>query len=243
MVTYHYWLKELLKLPVKLATGIDIEELNGADSNGVKFDRKMLYKLSDLEEPGDYAIYDIKKFKKKSWDYLGLFLNRNTLVLGVELGGDLRQILTEMAVPFVNFWFHPFKLMDDIFFLVNTNNEILYKKILKYQLPDSFIRFQAIYWKERISRFPPPSPFHPPLHIPKIHVCLLDKLCKTEVFLMGKDFLTYWILKKESRNFHNNMKQYIMFLIHVFNIINISKNILNVQRIFIRYPMCLRIIC
>ena len=145
-VVYHSWLMKLLRIPLKLSTGLDILPLEGL------FSRKEFYKLSGFDEPGNYANYDISVFNERSWNYVRSFLNSNVFVVGVELGLGIRRFLSQENINFINFCFHPYKLMDDIYFLVNTNNQEVYEKINKYKLPNEVMQFRAIYWKERINR-------------------------------------------------------------------------------------------
>jgi len=151
--TYHLWLYQILKTPIERSTGLPCIPLENFSGNNDKpFSRTEFYHRSNLQEPGDYAIYDLNEFSEDSWKYLRSYINDNSLILGVELGEDIRNKLTEFNIPYISFWFHPFKLFDDAFFLLTTNNESVYEKLKAYKKSESCFFSAARYWKAVILR-------------------------------------------------------------------------------------------
>lgn len=146
--TYHYYAVDLFKSQVKLATGLEIVELRTLkNSNGEEFSRQKFYDLSNYTPiEKNYFSYDINKIKQPSFDYLKTFLDENTFVFGFEMGLELRKILTDLNVNFVNFWYHSWKLFDDAFLMINTNNKEIYDKLQQYKVPKEKFEFYAKYW-------------------------------------------------------------------------------------------------
>lgn len=147
--TYHWYAVDLMRSQIKLSTGMDVIELcELKNEDGERFSRKIFYKLSGYEDIAtSYFSYDLSKITQKSIDYLKRFIDSNTFVLGFEIGLDLRKILTDMNVNFINFWYHAWKLFDDSFLMLNTNNEDIYNKLQQYKVPEEKFRFCAKYWK------------------------------------------------------------------------------------------------
>lgn len=147
--TYHYYAVDIFKPLVKLATGLEIVELRTLkNSNGEVFSRQKFYDLSDYSNiEKSYFSYDIKKIKQPSIDYLKTFIDQDTFIFGFELGLELRKILTNLNINFINFWYHSWKLFDDAFLMINTNNNELYNKLNKYKVPIEKFSFYANYWK------------------------------------------------------------------------------------------------
>ena len=135
--SYHRWIMDLLEPAVKSVIGKPIIDfVNLTNDHGERFNRDYFYELSDINNVTDgYYSYDMKKINKKSWKYFFSFINTEDFILGVELGIDLRQVLTNNKIIFINFWFHSFHLFDDMFLMLNTNNMELYSRIKKYQIP------------------------------------------------------------------------------------------------------------
>ena len=135
--TWHSYIADILSPAIELACNkkiIFITEIK--NDKGSYFDRDKFYALSDISDVTfSYYSYDVKKIKKASWDYLFSFINPDDFIIGCELGLSLRQYLTKSNIKFINFWFHSFKLFDDICFMLNTNSESIFKKIKNYQIP------------------------------------------------------------------------------------------------------------
>lgn len=147
--TYHYWSVELINPIIKMVTNqpiIELKNLQNADNE--VFSREKFYSLSEINQVADaYYNYDVSLLKKESIDYLKSFLNENTLVIGSELGIELKKILTDLNIPFINLWFHSWKLFDDSFFMVNTNNKTIFDVLQKYKVDRLQFDFYANYWK------------------------------------------------------------------------------------------------
>lgn len=146
--TYHYYAVDLFKSQVKLATGLEIVELRTLkNAQGEVFSRQKFYELSGYKEIAQsYFSYDITKIQQPSYDYLKTFLNEDTFVFGFEMGLELRKILTGFNINFINFWYHSWKLFDDAFLMINTNNRDIFNKLERYKVPCEKFEFYAKYW-------------------------------------------------------------------------------------------------
>ena len=147
--TYHVWLFDLFK-PLFEECGIMefCEIKNLKNSQGKLFSRTHFFKLSGIENAENaYFSYDISKISKASIDYLKTFFNKDVFVFGVELGMDLRKILSEQNCTFLNLWIHSFKLFDDVLLMFNTNSKAIYENLEKYKVSYEKMRFNANYYK------------------------------------------------------------------------------------------------
>lgn len=131
------YLANILQPAFSMACGKRIDLfVNLRDRYGNSFDREKFFALSNVYNiPEAYYLYDMSVINQKSWDYLFSFINQGDLVIGIEMGLDLRRELSKNGIIFINFWFHSFKLFDDICFMLNTNDKTIFKRIKKYQIP------------------------------------------------------------------------------------------------------------
>ena len=149
--TYHSWLIKIINSIQKYATNTDIIEFKYYKKNSICFDRNLFYKLSLIENIDEqYYLYDIEKIDDKSWNYFFDFIGEDVFIIGFELGLDLRKKLTENGINYINFWIHSFKLFDDIAFLINTNNENIFKELQNYKIPKLKFQIYTDYWKANI---------------------------------------------------------------------------------------------
>lgn len=147
--TYHWWVIDLLNPIINIAINQNVVQLcDWKNADGEIFSRDKFYELSGINNQTEaYYHYDVSKIKPTSIDYLKSFINENTFVIGIELGIELKNILTNLNIPFINLWFHSWKLFDDAFFMINTNDEDIFKVLKKYQVPHDEFLFYANYWK------------------------------------------------------------------------------------------------
>lgn len=136
-LAYHLWVADMIQPAIQLSTGVKFQEFIKIKNKEDKtFNRNYFYELSSITDVSlSYYPYDIKKITEKSWDYFFSFIDQDDLLIGVELGTDLREILTTRGIQFINFWFHSFHLFQDWCFMLNTNDKKLYDKIRKYIIP------------------------------------------------------------------------------------------------------------
>ncbi|MDR2526567.1 MAG: alpha-2,8-polysialyltransferase family protein, partial [Rickettsiales bacterium] len=59
----------------------------------------------------------------------------------------MRQLLDEIGVTFVNLWFAPYKLFEDEFFILNTNDESIFYKLINYKTPEEHFYYYGNYYK------------------------------------------------------------------------------------------------
>lgn len=140
--TYHFWFVKLLKRLIYYATNLEILELKD-----LNFDRKEFFNksaITDIKE--SYYLYDISSIKKESINYLNEFVDSDCLIIGIELGEDIKNIFNNLNVSFINFWFHPYKLFDDMIFMLNTNNVNIFNILTKYKIPEEYFYFYADYF-------------------------------------------------------------------------------------------------
>ena len=146
--TYHYWSIDLFNPIIEAVTNQQVVELkNLRNNNGEFFSRVKFYELSNISDITDsYYNYEIKKISQDSINYLKSFLNRDTFIIGIELGKELRQLLTSLGCPLISLWFHSWKMFDDAFFMINTNSKDIFEILSKYKVPKLKFDFYAKYW-------------------------------------------------------------------------------------------------
>ena len=141
--TNHFWFVELFKNLILDSTKIEVLSLDK-----IGFSRDEFFKLSGIRNiASSYYNYDISKVTQESINYLKHFIDEDTLIIGVEIALDLRNILDKLGITFINFWFASYKLFDDIHFMINTNNLKIYEKLQNYKIPKEQFYFYANYWK------------------------------------------------------------------------------------------------
>ena len=95
---------------------------------------------------------DFAGIRDASWEYFRSFFDEETVFVASEFGIDLREKLTELGLTYVNFWFHPYKLLNDAFFLVGTNSSAIFQKLETYRVPSSRLRFYCEYYAQLAAR-------------------------------------------------------------------------------------------
>jgi len=147
--TYHWWAIDLLNPVIENAVHKRVKPLcQLTNRHGETFSRDQFYALSGItDQTLAYYHYEISKIKPASIDYLKSFIDEKTFVIGIELGLELKNILTALKIPFLNLWFHSWKLFDDAFFMFNTNDADVFRVLKKYQVPREKFVFYAHYWK------------------------------------------------------------------------------------------------
>jgi hypothetical protein len=136
---------------IKIATGIDTKRLQDLGFNQDFFmEKSELIKQTEIVNNFDYFFYKNFQISKESLNYLKKNLE-NSLLLTYEFQRKPLECLEKTNTDYINFWTHPFKLMDDLLVSIETNNRSIYKKLKKYQVRKEKFRLYGSYWKQRIS--------------------------------------------------------------------------------------------
>ena len=151
---FHLEFFSLLSVVIEDACGIKPVSISECtDSAGRKFSRKEFFSLSGVNSPApSYYLYDINKISQASWDYFSSFFDADTLFVASEFGLDLREKLTQLGVTYINFWFHPFKLLNDAFFLVGTNAPDIFEQLEKFKVDRAKMRLYGEYYVQLAQR-------------------------------------------------------------------------------------------
>jgi len=115
------WLKDLLRRPLRSATGFELEAFSSGSGS---LDRERFFSLSGLplDAAATHAWYDVESITPASRGYLQEFIERDTLVVGYELSRQTRQLLTQMGVVYIDAWLHPVRFLDDVLFAFGSNS-------------------------------------------------------------------------------------------------------------------------
>ena len=148
----HNWLLELLSRTICKVSNLKIETLQNEIVDGLCFSRSEFWARSKKSFQGNYSTYNISDISEESETYLLKYLSSETLVLGVELGLDFRCLLDKHGIPFINFWFHPYKLLDDAMLLLNTNMKKVFDAFQEFRVEESKLYGYADYFRVKSKR-------------------------------------------------------------------------------------------
>lgn len=145
---FHEEIFELLQIPLESGTQSRLEMICGCKNQaGEIFSRKRFLGLSGFDNvPDTYFACDLQKISAASVAYFKSFFDNDTVFIGCELGLELRNWLTQNGYAYVNFWYHPFKLLDDIFFLVGSNVQDVYDMLMSCRVDRRKLEFHARYY-------------------------------------------------------------------------------------------------
>ena len=145
---HHYWCVDIFNPIIEYVTNkqiIDLYSIKNAQNEN--FSREKFFELSGITDiQVVYYNYDISRLKKASFDYLQSFIDKDTFIIGVELGKEIRDIFTKLGIPYISFWGHSWKLFDDLFFMLNTNQQNIFDIFQKYKVPKYKFDFYANYY-------------------------------------------------------------------------------------------------
>ncbi len=148
------WLYHILKFPLSASTSLDIEVLNWENKQGA-FDSKKFYSLNNHKSmPKDWIeLYHSENYTEESLSYLQSFFE-NTLVIGFELPEIFMKMFDELNIVYIDLIIHPVRYLDDIFFGMRTNNELIFQKLKQYQLHSQVFSIYAGVHHASVSRMP-----------------------------------------------------------------------------------------
>lgn len=145
---HHYWCVDIFNPIIEYVTNKQIIDLYSIKNDqNENFSREKFFELSGITDIQIvYYNYDISRLKKASFDYLQSFIDKDTFIIGVELGKEIRDIFTKLGIPYISFWGHSWKLFDDLFFMLNTNQQNIFDIFQKYKVPKYKFDFYANYY-------------------------------------------------------------------------------------------------
>lgn len=151
---FHKEFFSLVSIVIEEASGVKPVSISQcADRNGDRFSRKRFFELSGIGDPAPmYFLYDINRISAESWEYFSSFFDAETFFVGMEFGLELREKLTGLGITYVNFWFHPFKLLGDAFFLVGTNSASVFAELEKFKVCRARMRVHGEYYAQLAMR-------------------------------------------------------------------------------------------
>jgi len=145
---YHRWLPDFFRPIWKAVTSTpvgDFCQLKNRDCQ--TFSREQFFALSGISDvKPTYFSYDSVCLSEASKDYLRSFLD-DVIIIGLELGAGLRELLTSLDVTYLSMSFHSFKLLDDLPLLFTTNRSDLFSCLESYRIPSVCFEASANYWK------------------------------------------------------------------------------------------------
>jgi hypothetical protein len=135
------WIQNLLTRPIRRATGLQPTAFFGTDHGVEGLNRGEFFRRSGLVFDGDsrFLAYDAEDLSEASLAMLSRYLSRDTLLIGYEFSEPTRQVLTRMGIPFIDFWLHPVRFLDDLLFGFYASDPAVYHALLSFSInPDVF---------------------------------------------------------------------------------------------------------
>ena len=82
-------------------------------------------------------------------NYLNKYLS-NSILLCFEFQKEALKYLEKAGITYINFWNHPFKLLDDLAIYIETNSKKIQSKLRHYEIPKEKFNLYAKYWQQRL---------------------------------------------------------------------------------------------
>jgi hypothetical protein len=112
------WIQRLLSRPVRRAAGLEPGRFLGTDDGAEGLDRGEFFRRSGLAfDPGArFLPFLPEELSEASLAMLSPHLSADSLLIGYELAEPTRRVLARLGVPFIDFWLHPVRFLDDLLF-------------------------------------------------------------------------------------------------------------------------------
>ncbi|MHC1727609.1 MAG: hypothetical protein AB9866_16670 [Syntrophobacteraceae bacterium] len=139
------WMLDLLRRPIKQATGILPSSFSSSLMNSQTLSRAHFFELSDIKLDVDATQFwfDDAAVTSESLDYLARHLGPEDLVVGYELSEQLRRLLDCIEVPWVDIWLHPIRFLDDILFAFSASERSVYDAMRSFHIAEDVFYLYA----------------------------------------------------------------------------------------------------
>ncbi len=125
--------------------GFEVEPLKS------NFQRSKFFKLSNIENQAPRYFRPSTKISSESKDYLKSKVG-DSIIFGFELNKQSKDLFNEIGARYINCWIHPFKLLDDLAFAFESNDDQIKKSLESFSQPKEKLELYANYWKVRVKR-------------------------------------------------------------------------------------------
>ncbi len=136
------WLHRLIERQLQLATGLRPRLLILDPDNGI--DAHEFYRKQGIADRlnGWAGLYDGVRLRRELADLYGPHL-RDAVVVGFELPPYLRSVLEDLRVPYVDFWVHPIRFLDDLVFGIRSSDPTADETIRRHAISEEEVWMTA----------------------------------------------------------------------------------------------------
>ncbi|MGG5808380.1 hypothetical protein [Falsiroseomonas sp. CW058] len=150
------WLHRLLRRPVSAATGLDVVPLTW----GGGFDTRLFYELAgvapDIE--GWAALFDAPDLPRDAAALLAASFDGAAAVIGFELAGLQKRLLTRLGIPWIDLNIHPVRFGPDVLFAVQTDHPEVLDALRRHHAEDHLFEPWADLMAATAIKMPPTRP-------------------------------------------------------------------------------------
>lgn len=112
----------------------------------LSFDRQQFFRLSgiDLDSKEKFFYYEPTHIGADSIDFLRQVLSPKDTIIAYELSHQTRELLTGAGLTYIDFWLHPVRFHDDIFFAVSSNDQAIRQRLAAWRLDSRLLTLRAM---------------------------------------------------------------------------------------------------
>lgn len=140
------WFPRLLGPAIRWAVEAQTITLTQGEAGGeLSFDRLRFFRLSgiDLDSKEKLFYYEPTYISPDSIDFLRSVCSPQDTLVTYELSRQSREVLTQAGLTYIDFWLHPVRFYDDIFFAVSSNDEAIRERLGAWRLDSRLLTLRA----------------------------------------------------------------------------------------------------
>ena len=128
-----------------------VEKLQDIGFKASQFLNKSNLRAKKISFKGtEYSFYLYpRQPRQAAINYLNKYLS-NSILLCFEFQKEALKYLEKAGITYINFWNHPFKLLDDLAIYIETNSKKIQSKLRHYEIPKEKFNLYAKYWQQRL---------------------------------------------------------------------------------------------
>jgi hypothetical protein len=135
------WIQGMLTRPLRKAAGLEPGRFLGTDHGIEGLNRSEFFQRSGLafDAESKFLPFIIEDLSEASQSLLESHFKPDTLLVAYELSVPTRQLLERLRIPYIDFWLHPVRFMDDLLFGFYASDPSIYQEMLPFEIdPDLF---------------------------------------------------------------------------------------------------------
>jgi hypothetical protein len=140
------WFPRLLGPAIRWAVEAQSVTLTEVAAGGeLSFDRRRFFRHSGIElsSKEQFFYYEPIHISPDSIDFLRQVCSPRDTLITYELSHQSRELLTQAGLTYIDFWLHPVRFYDDIFFAVSSNDEAIRERLAAWRLDSRLLKLRA----------------------------------------------------------------------------------------------------